>query len=75
MVGYGYGTFAGTLLGRPARLNPGDAPGYQTLLAYLSDDDLDVVVLCNEEAPSLLAALAHLSLDDLINSHGRSTTR
>lgn len=64
VTGYGYGTFTGTILGRPARINPGDGPGYQTLLAYLPDAELDLVVLCNEEAPSVDAALAELSLLD-----------
>ena len=45
-----------------ARINPGDMPGYQTLLAHLPDQDLDLAVLCNEEAPSLDAALADLRL-------------
>lgn len=59
---YGYGTFLGTVLGHPARINPGDGPGYHTLLAYLPDQQLDVVVLCNEEAPSVHSALAELAL-------------
>jgi CubicO group peptidase (beta-lactamase class C family) len=62
VTGYGYGTFLGRVRGHRARLNPGDMPGYQTLLAYLPDQHLDVAVLCNEEAPSLDAALADLSL-------------
>lgn len=46
--------------GHPARIHPGDNPGYQSLLAYLPDQDLDVVVLANDEAPSVDVALASL---------------
>lgn len=62
MRAYGYGTFLGQLKGRKARINPGDNPGYQSVLAYLPDQDLDVVVLCNQDAPSVDAALSELSL-------------
>ena len=62
MMGYGYGTFLGHVRGHKARINPGDMPGYQTLLAYLPDQELDLAVLCNEEAPSVDAALAELRL-------------
>ena len=61
-TGYGYGTFLGRVRGRGARINPGDGPGYQTLLAYLPDQELDLAVLCNEEAPSLNAALTELEV-------------
>lgn len=61
-TGYGYGTFLGRVRGHAARINPGDGPGYQTLLAYLPDQELDLVVLCNEEAPSVDAALTELEL-------------
>ncbi|RYZ30030.1 MAG: class A beta-lactamase-related serine hydrolase [Propionibacteriaceae bacterium] len=61
-TGYGYGTFLGRVLGHGARINPGDMPGYQTLSAYLPDQDLDLAVLCNEEAPSLDAALIDLEV-------------
>jgi hypothetical protein len=60
VTGYGYGTFLGRVRGHQARINPGDMPGYQTLLAYLPDQELDLAVLCNEEAPSVDAALAEL---------------
>ena len=59
--GYGYGTFLGQVKGRPARIHPGDNPGYQSLLAYLPDTDLDLVVLCNEDRPSVNAALDRLT--------------
>jgi CubicO group peptidase (beta-lactamase class C family) len=59
---YGYSTFLGRVRGQQARINPGDMPGYQTLLAYLPDQELDLAVLCNEEAPSLNAALTELQL-------------
>lgn len=75
VTGYGYGTFTGTVLGRPARINPGDGPGYLTLLAYLPYDELDLVVLRNEEAPSVHAALADLSLPDLSSTRGRTAAQ
>ena len=62
VTAYGYGMFLGRILGHRARINPGDNPGYQSLLAYLPDRDIDLAVLCNEEAPSLDAALAELRL-------------
>jgi CubicO group peptidase (beta-lactamase class C family) len=62
VTGYGYGTFLGRVRDHQARINPGDMPGYQTLLAYLPDQELDLAVLCNEEAPSLDAALIELRL-------------
>jgi hypothetical protein len=62
MDAYGYGTFLGRLNGREARINPGDNPGYQSLLAYLPDNGVDLAVLCNEDAPSVNAALADLAL-------------
>lgn len=54
---YGYGTFLGRIHGHDARINPGDMPGYQTLLAYVPEQELDLAVLCNEEAPSIDAAV------------------
>lgn len=57
---YGYGTFLGEVRGRPARIHPGDNPGYQSLLAHLPEDDLDVAVLCDAEAPAVDLALARL---------------
>ncbi|HET9127833.1 MAG TPA: serine hydrolase domain-containing protein [Propionibacteriaceae bacterium] len=62
MEAYGYGTFLGQLGGRTARMNPGDNPGFQSLLAYLPDDDLDLAILCNEDAPSVEAAVRDLGL-------------
>ena len=62
MDAYGYGTFLGRLNGREARINPGDNPGYQSLLVYLHDNGVDLAVLCNEDAPSVNAALADLAL-------------
>jgi hypothetical protein len=60
--GYGYGTFLGRVLSDQAHINPRINPGHQTLLAYLPDRDIDLAVLCNEEAPSLHAALSQLHL-------------
>ena len=62
MEAYGYGTFLGRLGGRRARMNPGDNPGFQSLLAHLPDDDLDIAILCNEDAPSVEAAVGDLDL-------------
>ena len=39
LTGYGYGTFLGQVRGHRARVNPGDMPGYETLLAHLPDQD------------------------------------
>ena len=61
---YGYGTFLGRIAGQTARINPGDNPGYQSLLAYLPDRETDLAVLCNEGAPSVNAALHDLPLRD-----------
>ncbi|GAA2108576.1 hypothetical protein GCM10009841_29140 [Microlunatus panaciterrae] len=61
MSAYGYGTFLGQINNRNARITPGDGPGYQTLLAYLPDQDLDIAILCNEDAPSIDAALDMLT--------------
>lgn len=58
---YGYGTFLGVIGGSPARIHPGDNPGYQSLLAYVPEHDLDIAVLCNEEAPSVTQALRQLT--------------
>jgi hypothetical protein len=54
--------FLGRVLSEQARINPRINPGHQTLLAYLPDRDIDLAVLCNEEAPSLHAALSQLHL-------------
>ena len=57
---YGYGTFVGRV-GGPGAHQPRDNPGYQSLLAHLPEEDLDLAVLCNEDAPSVDAALADLT--------------
>ena len=49
---YGYGTFLGQVKGQPARIHPGDNPGYQSLLAYLPATDLDLVVLPTKTPPA-----------------------
>jgi len=59
---YGYGTFLGRVKGQRARINPGDNPGYQSLLAYLPDSDTDIAVLCNLESPSVSSALGQLDV-------------
>jgi CubicO group peptidase (beta-lactamase class C family) len=48
VVGYGYGTFVGTLDGLPAALHTGDNPGYAALLGWVGDDTT-IVGLSNEE--------------------------
>jgi CubicO group peptidase (beta-lactamase class C family) len=60
---YGYGTFLGRVAGNQAWFVPGDNPGYQSLLAYLPDRNIDLVVLGNEDAPGVAAALRRLTLD------------
>jgi CubicO group peptidase (beta-lactamase class C family) len=71
---YGFGTFLGEVRGRPARIHPGDNPGYQSLLAHLPEDDLTVAVLCDAEAPAVDLALASLrSLDGRDEPSGSGT--
>ena len=59
---YGYGTFLGRIAGQDAWFVPGDNPGYQSLLAYLPNRDLDLAVLGNEGAPGVSSARQHLTL-------------
>jgi CubicO group peptidase (beta-lactamase class C family) len=61
MDGYGYGTFLGRIKRQRAQIHPGDNPGYQSLLAYLPGPDLDLAVLCNEDPPSVDAAVDSLT--------------
>ncbi len=58
---YGYGTFLGRVRGHRARLNPGDNPGYQSLLAHLPDTDVDLAVLTNDDDPGVDGALTRLT--------------
>ena len=46
----------------PAWYVPGDNPGYQSLLAHLTDDATTVAVLANDDARGVDAALARLAL-------------
>jgi len=50
---YGYGSFLGMVCGRHARFHPGDNPGYQSFLGYLSDIQATVAILCNNEETDL----------------------
>ena len=59
---YGYGTFLGRVNGQDAWYVPGDNPGYQSLLAYLPDLDVDLAILGNEDAPGVNAVLRQLRL-------------
>ena len=59
--GYGYGTFLGRIGGQRARFHPGDNPGYQSLLAYLPERDLDLVALGNEDDPGVQAVVPRLT--------------
>ena len=54
---YGYGTFLGTVAGRPACFHAGDNPGYKSLLGWLREDDLDLAVLVNDDGPPLGSAI------------------
>ncbi len=57
---YGYGTFLGRVLDRPAWFVPGDNPGYRSLLAHPRGGDADLVVLSNDEGPGLDAAVGRV---------------
>lgn len=57
---YGYGTFSGTVRGRPVWFVPGDNPGYAALLAHLVDDATTVAVLADDDAYGTGPALDHL---------------
>lgn len=50
---YGYGYYIGSLSGRPAAFHPGDIPGYQSFSASIPDVETSIVVLLNDDAPSL----------------------
>ena len=58
---YGYGTFLVRVAGPAARTNPGDDPGYPSLLTHLPAVDVDLAVPRHEDAPSVDAALAQLT--------------
>jgi CubicO group peptidase (beta-lactamase class C family) len=47
---YGYGTYVGTIAGRPAFFHPGDNPGFRSLLAWLPQTDVTIAVLSNDES-------------------------
>jgi hypothetical protein len=52
-TGAGYGSFTGTVCGRPAQFHTGDNPGYRSLLAYLPHEDAHVAILTNDDGPPL----------------------
>ncbi|SEQ07288.1 CubicO group peptidase, beta-lactamase class C family [Microlunatus flavus] len=58
---YGYGTFSGTVLGRPAWFVPGDNPGYASLLARMTGDATTIAVLADDDAAGTGPALARLA--------------
>ena len=61
--GYGYGYYVGELAGHPARLHPGDNPGFNVIHVRVPEIDLTIIVLSNqiEADPEAVATelLAH----------------
>lgn len=57
-TGYSLGHFIGSVNGRPARLHPGDNPGYQALAAWFPANGTAIVILSNDETDDLEAVLA-----------------
>jgi CubicO group peptidase (beta-lactamase class C family) len=55
---YALGHFIGSVNGHPARLHPGDNPGYQALAAWLPAPEVAVAVLSNDETDDLSAVLS-----------------
>jgi CubicO group peptidase (beta-lactamase class C family) len=59
--GYGYGLLCGRLAGGPRMtFHTGDNSGFVSLNAWFPDDDLRLVVLCNDEAVDLLSVAPQL---------------
>ena len=56
-TGYALGHFVGAVSGHPARLHPGDNPGYQALAAWLPSTGTTIVVLSNDEADDVESLL------------------
>jgi CubicO group peptidase (beta-lactamase class C family) len=51
--GYGYGTYIGSIGGRPAWFHTGDNPGYVSLLARFPQTGVTLAVLANDESVPL----------------------
>jgi CubicO group peptidase (beta-lactamase class C family) len=65
---YGYAQYIGRIAGQTVYLHPGDNPGYQSLVAWLPDQEACVVILSNDEATdteALLRQLIPVALDQL----------
>jgi CubicO group peptidase (beta-lactamase class C family) len=60
----GYGMFLGTIAGQRIMYQPGDNPGFRTLLAWLPETDTTIALLCNEES----SVLDDIVLDLLANT-------
>lgn len=59
-AGYGYGWRTGSFAGRRAYFHAGDNPGYQSLNAWLPDQQLTLAVLANDESADILGVAAEL---------------
>jgi hypothetical protein len=46
----GYRMFLATIAGQRIQYQPGDNPGFRTLLAWLPEADTTIALLCNEES-------------------------
>lgn len=49
----GYGMFLGTIAGQRIQYQPGDNPGFRSLLAWLPEADTTIALLCNDESTVL----------------------
>ena len=59
-IGYGYAWFAGDIGGRRALYHPGDNAGFQSLNAWLVDDDVRIIVLSNDEETDIHLLVAEI---------------
>jgi CubicO group peptidase (beta-lactamase class C family) len=59
-TGYGYGWRIGAIGGRRAFFHTGDNPGYQSVNAWLPDEQLTLVILTNDEATDVAQAVTGL---------------
>ena len=58
--GYGYGTYIGSIGGRPAWFHTGDNPGFVSLLARFPQTGVTLAVLANDESVPLEDTALHL---------------
>lgn len=58
---YGYRTYGGTIAGKPARFQPGDNPGFLSLLAWLPQADVTFAMLSNDDSIVLDDIAVHLA--------------